>query len=207
MVKLIQKFTQKKEFTLMDLAIYLIFFVLIAKIFEYIPSREIEYFTAWLSSRIFQSFGLISNYGLIQKSTFLSLKGVRSIEVTIIRECTGIHIWGILTAIILPLKTAALIKKLSSIVISAFLVILVNIIRIIFTVYLTAFNVPPLSWVLTNPTISTYHYPISFISGLLGIVLIILIIDKFILPELGDFIVSLPLFFLQSIKQLRIKIK
>lgn len=206
MGKLIQGFSKKGEYSLRDLAIYTVFYLLIVKTVGYLPSRGIEHVTAWVSSRILQYFGLMSNFGFIDTSVFLSLNGIRNIQVTIIRECSGIHIWGILVALILPLKKADLIRKFTGIFITTFLVFFINISRIIFTVYLTAFNVPPFYWFLSNPKISNYHYPISFITGLLGIVIIISILDKLVLPELGDFLVNLPLIFLDYIKIIKIKI-
>ena len=204
MIKLIKNFSEKEDY-LKDLAIYVVFFILIVKTVDCIPSGGIEYITAQTSNKIFQNFGLITNYGFSDGSVFLSLEGIRDVQVTIIRECTGVHIWGILVALILPLKNANLIKKLTGILASTFLVFFINIIRIIATVYLTSFNVPPFSWFLSDPTVSTYHYPISFITGLLGIVLIISVLDKFVLSELGDFLVSLPLFFINYLKLIKVK--
>ncbi len=204
MIKLIKNFSGKED-SLKDLTFYVIFFILIAKTVDYVPSAGIEYVTAWTSSKIFQNFGLATNYGFSDGSVFLGLKGIRDIQVTIIRECTGVHIWGILAALILPLKKVNLIKKFAGIMVSTFLVFFINIIRILFTVYLTAFNVPPFSWFFINPTVSTYHYPISFITGLLGIVIIISVVDRFVVSELGDFLVSLPLFFINYLKIILVK--
>jgi exosortase/archaeosortase family protein len=204
LIKLIKNSGGKKD-SLRDLAVYVVFFILIVKTVDYVPSVGIEYITAWASSKLFQNFGLATNYGLSDGGFFLGLKGVRDIQVTIIRECTGVHIWGILVALILPLKKADFIKKFTGILLSTFLVFFINIIRIMVTVYLTAFNVPPFSWFFSSPTVSTYHYPISFITGLLGIVVIISVVDKFVLSELGDFLVSLPLFFINYLKVIRVK--
>jgi exosortase/archaeosortase family protein len=204
LIKLIKN-SGEKEDSLKDLAVYVVFFILIVKTIDYVPSVGIEYITAWASSKIFQNFGLASHYGLSDGGFFLSLKGVRDIQVIVIRECTGVHIWGILVALILPLKKPNFIKKFIAILLSTFLVFLINIIRIIVTVYLTAFNVPPFSWFLSSPTVSTYHYPTSFITGLLGIIVIISVVDTFVLSELGDFLVSLPLFFINYLKVIRVK--
>jgi exosortase/archaeosortase len=72
------------------------------------------------------------------------------------------------------------------------LVFVMNITRIMVTVYLTGYDVPPFSWFFINPTVETYHYPISFAYGVIGIAIVISLINAYILPELGDFLVELP---------------
>ena len=67
-----------------------------------------------------------------------------------------------------------------------------NITRIMVTVYLTGYDVPPFSWFFTNPTVETYHYPVSFAYGVIGIAIVISLINSYIMPELGDFLVELP---------------
>jgi hypothetical protein len=71
------------------------------------------------------------------------------------------------------------------------MVFLMNITRIMLTVYLTGYDVPPFSWWFTNPTVETYHYPVSFVYGVIGISIVISLINKYILPELGDFLIDL----------------
>ena len=67
-----------------------------------------------------------------------------------------------------------------------------NISRIFLTVYLTAFDVFPFTWLFTNPTVETYHYPISFIYGVIGVAILIVSISKWFLPELADTLIALP---------------
>jgi hypothetical protein len=67
-----------------------------------------------------------------------------------------------------------------------------NVSRIFLTVYLTAFDVPPFTWYFTNPTVETYHYPISFIYGVIGVAILIVSISKWFLPELADTLIALP---------------
>jgi len=74
-----------------------------------------------------------------------------------------------------------------------------NITRIMLTLYLTGYNVPPFSWFFTNPTVETYHYPISFAYGVIGIALTTLLVTTYILPELGDFLAYLPSYIQKSI--------
>ena len=61
-----------------------------------------------------------------------------------------------------------------------------NISRIMLTLYLTGYTVPPFSWYFQSPTVETYHYPISFAYGVIGVAVLILALDRWIVPELGD---------------------
>jgi hypothetical protein len=54
------------------------------------------------------------------------------------------------------------------------------------TMLLTAYDVPPFTWMFTNPTVETYHYPLSFIFGVFGVALLVILIDRLMLPELGE---------------------
>jgi hypothetical protein len=67
-----------------------------------------------------------------------------------------------------------------------------NVSRIILTVYLTGFSVPPFSWFLNNPSIEVFHYPISFAYGVIGVALLILILNMWKLPELGNTLLGIP---------------
>jgi exosortase/archaeosortase family protein len=137
--------------------------------------------------------GVSSNNGVENGLAYLSLVGgVRDVHVTIIRECTAIHVWGILAALILPLSRGSWIRKAAGLVFGGVLVFLMNVSRIFLTVYLTAFDVPPFTWFFTNPTVETYHYPISFIYGVIGVAILIVSISKWFLPELADTLIALP---------------
>jgi hypothetical protein len=67
-----------------------------------------------------------------------------------------------------------------------------NVARVIATVALTGYDVPPFTWLVTSPTVETYHYPISFLFGVAGVAATILAVDRMALPELGDFLAKLP---------------
>ena len=172
---------------------YALLFVTITWGFELIPSAWLERFTAETMTGILTALGVSSNNGVANGLAYLSLVGgVRDVHVTIIRECTAIHVWGILAALILPLSRGSWIRKAAGLVFGGVLVFLMNISRIFFTVYLTAFDVPPFTWYFTNPTVETYHYPISFIYGVIGVAILIVSISKWFLPELADTLIALP---------------
>ena len=172
---------------------YALLFVTITWGFELIPSAWLERFTAETMTGILTALGVSSNNGVANGLAYLSLVGgVRDVHVTIIRECTAIHVWGILAALILPLSRGSWIRKAASLVFGGVLVFIMNISRIFLTVYLTAFDVSPFTWLFTNPTVETYHYPISFIYGVIGVAILIVSISKWFLPELADTLIALP---------------
>ena len=172
---------------------YILLFTTIAWGFELVPSKWFEVSTAETMSFIFTGLGYSSYYGVEDGMAYLTLVGGnRDVYVSIIRECTAIHVWGILTALVLPLKEGSLNRKMIALVFGGLLVFLMNISRIFLTVYLTAFDVFPFSWYFTNPTVETYHYPISFIYGVVGVAILIITISKWFLPELAEALISIP---------------
>jgi exosortase/archaeosortase family protein len=163
------------------------------ELFMIIPSTWIEILTAQISSDILNLLGFTSEYGLRSRMVWMNLTGgARKVEVYIIRECTAFHVWGILMGLIVPLKLLDWARKMKAIIFGGTLVFLMNITRIMLTVYLTGYDVPPLSWFFTNPTVETYHYPVSFAYGVIGIMIVISLINSYFLPELGEFLVVLP---------------
>jgi len=176
---------------------YLLFYfaclVVFYEFFMIVPSTWIELLTAQISAWALNTLGLSSEYGLRGVWVWLTLTGgARDVEVFIIRECTAFHVWGILMGLILPIRGVKWLRKLKSVAFGGGLVFLMNITRIMITVYLTGYDVPPFSWFFTNPTVETYHYPVSFAYGVIGIAIVISLINNFIMPELGDFLVELP---------------
>lgn len=167
--------------------------VIFYEFFMIVPSTWIELLTAKISAWALNILGLNADYGLRGVWVWLTLTGgARDVEVYIIRECTAFHVWGILMGLILPLRGPEWDRKIKAIVFGGVLVFLMNITRIIVTVYLTGYDVPPFSWFFTNPTVETYHYPVSFAYGVIGIAVVISLINQYIMPELGDFLVQLP---------------
>jgi exosortase/archaeosortase family protein len=176
---------------------YLLFYfaclVVFYEFFMIVPSTWIELLTAQISAWALNTLGLSSEYGLRGVWVWLTLTGgARDVEVFIIRECTAFHVWGILMGLILPIRGVEWGRKLKSVAFGGGLVFLMNITRIMVTVFLTGYDVPPFSWFFTNPTVETYHYPVSFAYGVIGIAIVISLINSYIMPELGDFLVELP---------------
>jgi exosortase/archaeosortase family protein len=171
---------------------YVLLFLAVFFIFQFIPSGWFEFFTAQVSSKILNILGLESSFGVLNGFVFLTLEGgVRDVNVLIIKECTAIHVWGILIAMVVPLK-ADLISKIKSISFGVVLVLVMNFSRILLTLYLSGYDVPPFSFFFQNPTVETFHYPISFIYGVIGIMILIISIDRLFLPELGSFLIAVP---------------
>ncbi len=163
------------------------------ELFMLLPSTWIELLTARLSVGALNTLGLNSEYGINNSWVWMTLTGgARDVKVYIIRECTAFHVWGILLGLIAPLRVTDLGRKLKAVIFGGVLVFIMNITRIMITVYLTGYDVPPFSWFFTNPTVETYHYPVSFAYGVIGIAIVISLINAYILPELGDFLVELP---------------
>jgi exosortase/archaeosortase family protein len=176
---------------------YLLFYfgclVVFYEFFMIVPSTWVELLTAQISAWALNTIGLSSEYGLRGVWVWLTLTGgARDVEVFIIRECTAFHVWGILMGLILPIRGVEWIRKFKGVAFGGGLVFLMNITRIMITVYLTGYDVPPFSWFFTNPTVETYHYPVSFAYGVIGIAIVISLINSYIMPELGDFLVELP---------------
>ena len=183
----------RSEYTPRDLAIYAAALIFFYALFLWVPSRRAEVLTAQSSSAVMNTLGMASSYGVEGGVVSLSLvSGIRPVHVYIIRECSAIHVLGVILGLIFPLKGALWTRKAEAIVLGALLVYAMNIARIILTVVLTGYDVPPFTWFITNPTVETYHYPISFLFGVIGIAATILAVDRAVLPELGDFLAQLP---------------
>jgi exosortase/archaeosortase family protein len=171
---------------------YVILFSALFFTFQLIPSGWFEFFTAQASSKILNLLGLESRYGVDNGLVFLTLEGgVRDVNVLIIRECTAIHVWGILIAMVVPLR-ADIVPKIKSIIFGVVLVLVMNFSRILLTLYLSGYDMPPFSFFFQNPSVETFHYPISFIYGVIGIIILIISIDRLFLPELGGFLIAVP---------------
>lgn len=152
-----------------------------------VPSVWLERATAEASSRVLRALGLSSGWEVQGEGSYLTLWGeARPVTVQIIRECTAINVFSVMAGLILPLRDGSLPRKTIGIAFSGLLLLLLNVSRIALTVFLTGFDVSPFSWFLTNPTIEVYHYPVSFTYGVIGVALLVLMVDKWILPELGE---------------------
>ena len=166
---------------------YFTLFAVIVWCFTMVPSAWLERTTAEASSYVLRALGLLSSWGVRGDGSYLTLWGeARPVTVQIIRECTAINVFSIMAGLILPLRNGSLPRKAIGIAFSGLLLFLLNVSRITLTVFLTGFDVPPFSWFLTDPTIEVYHYPVSFAYGVIGVALLVVMVDKWILTELGE---------------------
>ena len=190
---LISMSMEAKQITPRYIIYYFAALLFFYEIFMLLPSTWIELLTARISSDALNMLGLFSEYGIRQSWVWMTLTGgARDVQVYIIRECTAFHVWGILMGLIMPLQGPELGRKLKAILFGGALVFVMNITRIMVTLCLTGYDVPPFSWFFTNPTVETYHYPVSFIYGVIGIAIVVSLINAYIMPELGDFLIALP---------------
>jgi exosortase/archaeosortase family protein len=167
--------------------IYLSFVVLITLAFELVPSGWLESLTAESSSIMLRFFGFTAGWRVNDGRAYLNLiGGVRNVNTMIIRECTAIHVFAFFTGLILPLEGGLWFKKLVSLALAGSMLLALNLFRILMTMLLTAYDVPPFTWMFTNPTVEAYHYPLSFIYGVFGVALLVILIDRLTLPELGE---------------------
>ena len=192
-----------QEVSIKDISLYFGALYIFYQFFMWVPSTWIEIITAQQSSGALNALGFTSEYGLQNGYVWMTLTGgARPVLVYIIRECTAFHVWGIILGLVVPLRYGDLTRKFKAVLFGGSFIFLMNITRIMLTVYLTGYNVPPFSWFFTNPTVETYHYPVSFAYGVVGIAVVIWLINEYILPELGDFLVILPDAVLYHIKNI-----
>jgi exosortase/archaeosortase family protein len=190
-------------YTPRDLTFYAAAFIFFYAFFLWVPSRWAELLTAQSSSAVMNALGMASSYGVEGNLVSLSLtSGIRPIHVYIIRECSAIHVLGVILGLLVPLK-APWSRKAAGVILSSALIYAMNVCRVILTIALTGYDVPPFTWFITSPTVETYHYPISFLFGVLGIAATILAVDRLVLPELGDFLAQLPDTLTSALRKLR----
>jgi exosortase/archaeosortase family protein len=190
-------------YTPRDLTVYAAAFIFFYAFFLWVPSQWAELLTAQSSSAVMNALGMASSYGVEGNLVSLSLtSGIRPIHVYIIRECSAIHVLGVILGLLVPLK-APWSRKAAGVILSSALIYAMNVSRVILTIALTGYDVPPFTWFITSPTVETYHYPISFLFGVLGIAATILAVDRLVLPELGDFLAQLPDTLTSALRKLR----
>jgi exosortase/archaeosortase family protein len=193
-----------QEVSMRDIVVYFLALFVFYEFFMVVPSQWIELLTAQLSTSALNTLGLVSEYGIRYGFVWMTLTGgARPVLVYIIRECTAFHVWGIIMGLVLPLKGPVLARKLKAVAFGGTFIFVMNITRIMVTVYLTGYDVPPFSWFFTNPTVETYHYPVSFAYGVVGIAVVVYLINEYILPELGDFLIVMPDALIFNLKNLR----
>ena len=193
------------EVSVKDILVYFGALYVFYQFFMIVPSTWIELLTAQLSVGAMNSLGFTSDYGIKYGFVWMTLTGgARPVLVYIIRECTAFHVWGIILGLVVPLRNGDWIRKLKAVLFGGSFIFVMNITRIMMTVYLTGYDDPPFSWFFNNPTVETYHYPVSFAYGVVGIAVVIWLINEYILPELGDFLVVLPDAVVHHIKKMGI---
>lgn len=174
-----------------DAVFYIVLFVFIVLCFEFVPSGWLEGVTTSSAYNVMRFFKLSSGLYIEGGVAYLTLSGFRDVSVEIIRECTAINVFAVIVGLVIPLRFGSWTRKAFSIIISGIMLFLMNLSRIILTLILTAYDLPPFMWMIRNPSIETYHYPISFLYGVIGVALLIVIISKLILPELGQTIIDI----------------
>jgi exosortase/archaeosortase family protein len=173
-----------QEPTLRYITIYVVSFAAILFVFYLVPSGSVEALTAQTSSWALAVFGHSTSWDQLGGETALTLIGQRVVTVTIIRECTALNVLGVMAGLILPLR-ASWVKRLSGVALSGALLFILNIPRIALTLYLTAYDTWPFT-LLAGRSLETYHYPISFAFGVVGVAVTILIVAKYTTPELEE---------------------
>ncbi len=166
-----------------------IIFAVTTAFFYLIPSGYVEAATAVSGVSALRLFGHNASWWVENGVTYLQLEGGNSVLVSIIRECTALNVFGIITGLILPIAAPFWRRIIASLSAGAALFIL-NIPRIALTVYLTAYDTWPFTG-LPALSLETYQYPISFLFGVFGVALVVLGLTKWIIPELGDTLIGI----------------
>jgi len=158
-------------------------------IFNAAPSQGVEALTAQTTSATLNLLGLASKWVQTDATTTLTLTGQNTITVTIVRECTALNVLGVIAGLIIPLK-AKWTQRLAGVTLAAALLFALNIPRIALTLYLTAYPTYPLT-LLAEATLETYHYPISFAFGVIGVAVTILAVDRWTTPTLSKTLLAI----------------
>ena len=166
------------------LVYYVAVFVATLWVFYYVPSGWIEALTAQTATWALNLTGYAASWQQADGYTTLTLMGQHFVTVSIIRECTALNVLGVMTGLILPLKASPL-KRAFGIAVSSLLLFILNIPRIALTVYLTAYDTWPFT-LIANRSLETYHYPISFAFGVVGVAITVLAVSRWATPELAD---------------------
>ncbi len=173
---------EQRGVTARYLVAYIAVFATVVWAFNVIPSGWVEALTAQTSVWFLAAFGHAVSWAHEGGLTTLTLDGQRTVTVSIIRECTALNVFGVVAGLILPLRTGWL-EKAKGVALAGFLLFTLNIPRIALTVYLTAFDSWPFT-LLADRSLDTYHYPISFAFGVVGVAVTVLAVSRITTPEL-----------------------
>jgi exosortase/archaeosortase family protein len=182
---------------------YAIIFSLVLIIFYVIPSGWAEVFTAAASAASLDLLSLKASWWMDMGITYIQLIGARTVVVSVIRECTALNVLGVIAGLVLPLQ-ASLSKRLIASLTAGIALFALNIPRIALTIYLTAFDIWPFT-LLPERSLETYHYPISFGFGVVGVALVVLGLSRWIIPELGDTLVNIIDWAIGSFRSIQVK--
>jgi len=97
---------------------------------------------------------------------------------------------AIFSGLVLPLRKGRAERKLVAIMMASGILFLLNITRVCLTIALLFFDVFPFSIIFKNPSVETYHYPLSYLYGVFGVFLLVVSVDRIALPELGDTLIE-----------------
>jgi exosortase/archaeosortase family protein len=175
--------------TLRFIITYVVVFVVVVWLFNFIPSEGVEALTAQTSVWALNLFGHSSTWMQSGGFTTLTLAGQNTVVVSIIRECTALNVLGVMVGLILPLQTDWF-HRAKGIVIAGLLLFALNIPRIALTVYLTAYDTWPFT-LIADRSLETYHYPISFAFGVIGVALTVLVVSRWATPELSETLIGI----------------
>jgi exosortase/archaeosortase family protein len=166
------------------LVLYVTVFIVILLISNVLPSEVVEAITAQTATWALTLFGHSATWEQSNGYTILTLVGEKTVTVSIIRECTALNVLGVMAGLILPLR-ASWLRRVISIGFAGLLLFALNIPRIAFTLYLTAYDTWPFTLIVERG-LETYHYPISFAFGVIGVAVTVLAVSRWVTPELSD---------------------
>jgi exosortase/archaeosortase family protein len=166
------------------LVLYVTVFIVILLIFNVLPSEVVEAITAQTATWALTLFGHSATWEQSNGYTILTLVGEKTVTVSIIRECTALNVLGVMAGLILPLR-ASWLRRVISIGFAGLLLFALNIPRIAFTLYLTAYDTWPFTLIVERG-LETYHYPISFAFGVIGVAVTVLAVSRWVTPELSE---------------------
>jgi exosortase/archaeosortase family protein len=166
------------------LVLYVTVFIVILLISNVLPSEVVEAITAQTATWALTLFGHSATWEQSNGYTILTLVGEKTVTVSIIRECTALNVLGVMAGLILPLR-ASWLRRVISIGFAGLLLFALNIPRIAFTLYLTAYDTWPFTLIVERG-LETYHYPISFAFGVIGVAVTVLAVSRWVTPELSE---------------------
>jgi len=168
---------------------YVAAFAVIIWVFNVVPSEGVEALTAQTTAWALTLFGHAATWEQSNGYTIITLHGQNTVTVSIIRECTALNVLGVMVGLILPLR-ASWLKRVAGVILAGLLLFALNTPRIALTVYLTAYDTWPFT-LIAERNLETYHYPISFVFGVVGVAVTVLAVSRWATPELSETLLGL----------------